>query len=267
MSVRACRRLGVLCAIIGLPLAAHGADPSSVQAPAFSVGDSWIFTDSIEKGTNGFDQKVIDMTVERLDGPTMVIGIKRDGAPGGYEDHITGSDWSQRHIVNGAEAVTTRPFAFPMRAGKSWSIDYTDATRRGNQLSDHVRRTYTVIGWSEVTVPAGTYRALEVKADGVDEGIVEIPSTAIGGTAVSSQGAGSFAQAHRGGQMPITRRFYAELYYVPATKSLVKSIEEQYNTGQCARHPEYARADVVSPGLLNALFAGPDVPAAAAGLM
>ena len=226
----ACRRSVVLAAVLGLPLSATAGDLKSVAAPAFTVGDAWVFQDTTEKGTSGFDQKIIDMTIERIEGPTMVIGLKADGAPGGYEDHLAGSDWSQRHIVDGEEQVTTRPFTFPLRLHQSWSVDFTDSTRRGNQISMHVRRTYTVVGWTDVTVPAGTYHALEIKAEGVDEGTIEVPSTAVGGTAVSSQGAGSFAQAHRGGIGHMTRRTYEEMYYVPSTKNYVKSVDEQYNT-------------------------------------
>lgn len=230
MVQRACRFVVMLAASLGVPLSAHAGDPKSVQAPTFTVGDSWIFSDTAEKGSNGFDQKLVDMTIERLDGPTMVIGLKRDGAPGGYVDQIIGADWSKRRIVDGEEKVTTRPFAFPLRLNQSWNIDYTDTTRRGNQVSLHVRRSHTVVGWSDVTVPSGTYHALEIKADGVDEGIVEIPATSLAGSAASSEAVGSFAQAHRGGAGHVTRRVYEELYYVPATKIYVKTVEEQYNT-------------------------------------
>jgi hypothetical protein len=219
---------GLLLIVIAAPAMAN--DPRNVQAPALSVGDSWIFSDTVEKGTNGFDQKVLDMTIERLNGATMVIGIKRDGAPGGYEDHMVGADWSKRQVVDGEEQATSRPFNFPLHVGQSWTIDYTDPTRRGNQLSAHVHRTYKVVGWEDVTVPAGTFHAVKVEADGVDEGLLEVPSTAAGGTAVGSTGAVSFSQAHRGGRGTLTRRYYSELYYVPSTKNYVKSVEEQYNT-------------------------------------
>ena len=216
-----------LCALtLGAP--ALCGEPA-VQAPVFAVGDSWVFDETTEKGQTGFAQTRLDEIVERLDAPTMVVGLKRDGAPTGYQDRLVGQDWSQRHMVDGDQATTVRPFNFPMHPGKSWSTDFIDSIRRGNQLSDHVRRTYRVVGWEDVTVPAGTFHALKVEAKGVDEGMIEVPNVAVGGAATSNQGGTTFTQTHRGGRGKLVRATYSALYYVPALRNYAKSIEEQYD--------------------------------------
>lgn len=209
-------------------VATSGPSSGDVQAPVFKVGDDWIYDVSVEKGPTGFKQVREDFRIERVDGDTMLTGVKLAGAPTNYEDHLLGADWSKRVMVDGEEKVTTRPLKFPMRAGDTWSIDYTDTLHRGNQLSDHVRRTYTVSGWTDVTTPAGTFHALKVVAKGVDDILIQTPAAVAGGTVATSNGATSVAHTEKGGLRRFTRVTYGELDYVPALKNFAKTVEEQY---------------------------------------
>jgi hypothetical protein len=215
-----------LCA----PAAADAASPASVPAPVFKVGDSWVYDQTTEKGPTGFGQVRLDFVVERLEGDTMMVGVKTDGAPTAFQDHEVGTDWSQRRVVDNQNTVTTRPLTFPMFVGQSWTIDYVDTTRRGAQTSAHVHRTFTVVGWEDVTVPAGTFHAIKVVAKGVDNGTLEVPNSAVAGTVAGAGGATTVAHTQRGGTRTITRATYTEIYYVPELKNWVKTIEEQYNT-------------------------------------
>jgi len=214
--------------VLGEP--AWAIDNPALPAPALKIGDSWVFDQTLEKGQAGFTEQRLDLTVERVNDSTMVVGIKRDGAPTAPEDHIVGADWSQRHLVNGADTATTRPFTFPMKVGDGWTVDFVDSTLRGAQTSDHVHRTYKVVGWENVTVPAGTYHALKIEADGVDTATLQVPALAVGGAVAGAGGATSIVHTQRGGPSSLTRRTYAEFYYVPEVKNYVKSIEEQYTS-------------------------------------
>jgi hypothetical protein len=158
----------------------------------------------------------------------MLVGLKPDGSPTAYQDHEVGTDWSQRRLVDGQGTVTTRPLTFPMSVGQSWTIDYVDATRRGAQTSNHVHRTYTVVGWEDVTVPAGTFHAIKVVAKGVDKATLQVPNTAIAGAVAGSGGATTVAHTQRGGTGELTRATYGEFYYVPELKNFAKLVEEQY---------------------------------------
>jgi hypothetical protein len=209
---------------------AISAQDTPVQSPVLKVGDAWVFDDVSERGTAGFSEARINMVVERLGGETMTVGVKREGAPTAFEDHIVGADWSQRRLVDGQQTVTTRPLQFPMNVGRKWTVEYVDATRRGNQLSAHIRRTYSVAGWVDVTVPAGHFHAIEIVAEGTDEGTIEVPSVAGATAMAASSGSTSISHAQRGGVGKLTRVTHAEFYYVPEVKNWVKSVEEQYNT-------------------------------------
>jgi hypothetical protein len=216
-------------AALALATSTCAQEQEAAPAPSFRVGDSWVFEITTQKGANGFSQVKLDDTVERVDETTMVVGVKADGAPSGYVDRVVGLDWSKRQLVGGEEATTTRPFAFPMKPGDTWTVDYVDPLRRGAQISDHVHRRYKVVGWQDVTVPAGTFRALKVVAEGVDQATFEVAAASIGGVAATGQGVTSLTHTQRGGRRLVARATHAELYYSPATKTYVKSLEEQYD--------------------------------------
>ena len=224
------RNLAFIAALSAFSAQALAADLKSTPAPSFKVGDTWVFDQTIEKGQTGFSQVRIDLAIERLNDSTMMVGIKRDGAPTAFEDHVVGKDWSLREVIDGQETATTRPFTFPMSVGDSWTIDYTDSIRRGAQTSLHVHQTYKVVGWEDVTVPAGTYRALKIEANGVDNGTIQTPAAAVGGAVAGAGGATTIMHTQRGGQSVLTRKSYDEIYYVPELNSQVKSVEEQYNS-------------------------------------
>ena len=210
-------------------LAIANAEPPVVPAPLFDAGDSWVFDCTEQRGTRGFGQQRLDLIVERTDGDTMLVGIKRDGAPVAYEDHVVGSDWSKRHVVEGREQPTTRPLNFPMKPGRTWTEDFGDTTRRGMQTSLHVHRTYKVVGWEDVTVPAGSFRAIKVEATGTSDGVIVTPAAVVGGAAASPMGGATFTSSQKGATGLRSVRDHDVFYYVPAVKNWVKSVEEQYN--------------------------------------
>ena len=53
-------------------------------------------------------------------------------------------------------------YSYPLEPGKSWQLKYRN-TRDDGKVFDNDRST-TVGGWEDVTVPAGTFKALKVSA-------------------------------------------------------------------------------------------------------
>lgn len=222
---------GRLAALIvaSIPVLALADDLPTASAPTFQVGDSWVFDTSHQKGTTGFSQQKIDVVIDRVSSEDMLVGVKQDGSPKAFEDHITGLDWSLKLTVNNNQTVTARPFSFPLKVGESWTADWTDPRRQGNQTSAHFHKVYKVVGWQDVTVPAGAFHAIKIEAKGSADANEEIPAS--GASAVvgapGSSTAISHVQAARKGVIHMTT--YAEIYYVPEIKYLVKSLQEQYN--------------------------------------
>lgn len=209
---------------------AAAADPAAVAAPVFKAGDAWVFEETTEQGQTSFTSGRADLVIERVDGDTMLVGAKKDGAPTGYQDQVRGTDWSHRLVVNGQETISNRPFAFPMSIGQSWTSDWTDPTRRGTLLSGHVHTSCTPKGWEDVTVPAGTFHALKVVCKGVEEMQLEVPAQAAAGTITAGGGATSVAHVQKGGRGSVTHVTYREAWYAPEIKTSVKNLYESYNT-------------------------------------
>jgi len=225
------RRSTITALILSLlaPAAAFSDVPAPVPAPALQAGDTWVFDRSHEEGANSFTQGRWDFTVERPGSDMMVVGLKRDGAPTGYQDHMVGADWSQRRIVDGVETVTGRPFRFPLKVGDTWSADYTDPRQHGFQTSAQFHTTYKVVGWEDVTVPAGTFRALKVEANGTADGKIDVPASAVSGTLASTTSGTTMSHVQAAQSRVVHHITYGAFYYVPSIKYYVKRLEEQYN--------------------------------------
>ena len=229
MNLRAERTLAGLALLAFSVCAPWAAEVQSVAAPQFKAGDGWVFERSIERGTTGFTSERLALQIEQVRGDTMVVGIKIDGAPGAFEDHIAGLDWSQRRVVNGEETTTSRPFNFPMSVGKTWKADFVDPNRLGPQLSSHVQTTYKVVGWEDVATPAGTFHALRIEGSGSVKAQMAPSASVIGGAAASPGDATLVTHSQVTAAHDAYFTTFSVLDYVPSVKYYVKSVEEQYN--------------------------------------
>ena len=209
---------------------ALAADPASLPAPSLKSGDAWVYDRTLERGTTGFSSERIAIQIDQVRGDTLVVGLKKDGAPGAFEDHIAGSDWSQRRMVDGEETTTSRPFDFPLAVGKTWKTDFVDPNRSGLQLSAHFKTTYKVIGWEDVTTPAGTFHALRVEGTGSAEAKMAPSASVIGGATASPGDATTISHSQVSGAHTAYFTTFSALDYVPSVKYYVKSVEEQYNS-------------------------------------
>ena len=222
------RIMAGIAGAIALTGASIPTDPP-VPAPQFKPGETWIFDQTTEGPQGRFGQRRLDLAIDRIGDETMDVGIKQDGAPTAYEDHVVGRDWSLRILADGKETTTARPFSFPMAPGQSWTVDYTDNNRRGMQTSLHVHRTYQARHWEDITVPAGTFHALKIEGNGIDQATLDVPQVAAGGAAANSAGSMAMTATRRGGIQTVTQRHYSELFYVPELHYYAKSVQEEYN--------------------------------------
>lgn len=245
--------LGALAAITAFAAPASlsalaAADPVSVPAPTLNPGDTWVYDQALQRGTNGFSQSRLDLKIERVGADTMVVGIKPDSAPIQFEDHIAGTDWSIRRIVDGQETVTGQPFSFPLVVGKTWTSDFADSRPLGLQLSGRYHTVYKVVGWEDVVTPAGTYRALKIEANGTIEAQMAAAAAAAGGGVVTSSGGTATSRVARSPAHTAHGLEYKEFYYVPAVKYYVKSVEEVYNGDNVLTHRDTRTLVSFKPG-------------------
>lgn len=200
------------------------------MAPTFTVGDEWVFDRTREIGNSRFNRSKVDLRIDRIDDDSMLVGIKPDGAPVDFTDHRVALDWTQSRMIDGQETVTGKPFKFPMAAGKSWTMEFRQPEMHDGQLNTHWNVTYRVVGWADVTTPAGTFHAVEIKETGSTDAERIIPQMATAAAVATPSGATTVGHTQRTLRQIIHNTVYGELYYVPSIKYYVKFLQEQYNS-------------------------------------
>jgi hypothetical protein len=97
-----------------------------------------------------------------------VIQLVQTTARGDVEKDVTMTgEWNQVSSANGGVFVPHNGLMrFPMRPGDAWESSYTvKFPRRGAFEVQHERKV-RVLGWEDVEVPAGKFRALKVESEG-----------------------------------------------------------------------------------------------------
>ena len=206
------------------------AQPASTPAPDLKPGDTWVFDRTIEKGVSGFADRHVVLKIKRVGADTMVVGLKIEGSPVDFQDHIAGLDWSQRRIVDGVQTATTRPLSFPLTIGKTWTGVFVDPTHYGLQISAEHQSTYKVTGWKDVTTTAGAFHALVIEEDDKIKGQFAAATGAVGGAVTTADGSTIVAHSDHSGPHTVYGERFSTLYYVPEIKYWVKSVQEDYSS-------------------------------------
>lgn len=204
-------------------------EPAVIQAPSIKSGDTWAYSDTHQRGASGFQSSNIEMKVQRVDADDILIGVKPEGSPIDYQDHLMGFDWSPLRLVDGKPVKTGRPLNFPMRVGESWTADYDNPNRYGRQTFAHFHSTYKVVGWEDVTTPAGTFHALKIESHEDVKAKLDPVAGAIGGAVTGPQGTTTFTTTQRTGPTEAQHIIVSSFDYVPAVKATVKTDSEQFD--------------------------------------
>ena len=220
------RMIGLV--LVGVFLAG-AAGAQSIVAPKVTPSDTWIYQDTLD-GRAGWKQTRVESTVVRAGTSSIVVSNKPVGSSNPPVEFLLGPDWSRLRSVNGQETVVNQPLSFPLRIGKSWDIDFTEDQPNRLHSSEHWRTSYKVTGWDDVTVPAGTFHALKIEAEGSWSAVMAPASTGVAGTRTDGQGTTAVVQTARTGPMTVTGRTYRAVWYAPGVKRLVKSDEEFFDS-------------------------------------
>jgi len=198
------RTIAIAC--LSLLLAA-AAEPPNVSAPNVLANDSWTYASTTEDRA-GWRQTHEQAIVAHANASMIATSSKQVGADAPSTEQLAGGDWSRERNVNGKQTVVNRPLNFPLSVGKSWETDYTEKNPNRAHSSERFHTTYTIAGWEDVTVPAGTFHALKIEGDGQWEATVAPSATAVAGTRVDAQGATSVTQTARTGGAVVSGRLF-----------------------------------------------------------
>jgi hypothetical protein len=136
----------------------------TVQKPAVKVDDRWVYrsTDRRMKPP----ASVYEIRVSFVDSRAIHAVIERQGSRK-ESDATWTSEWNAVVLPDeGVVEVEKGLFQFPLSPGRHYAAAWD--MRRPRAGAFHVRheREVTVLGWEDVEVPAGRFRALKVQADG-----------------------------------------------------------------------------------------------------
>ena len=143
--------------------AAFAQEHKPVVAPEVKAGDRWVYRRVDYASGKPRDTYRLEVTFAGNDAIQAVMSGW--GAP---ESDVTyTAEWndvvSHRGVVNLREKGELQ---FPLYVGATYKLAWELENPRFNRRSGRHERTVNVVGWESVTVPAGTFRALKVVAEG-----------------------------------------------------------------------------------------------------
>jgi hypothetical protein len=219
-----------LLIVASLLLLSVSAMAESIDAPRVAAGDSWVYRVTTERGPQGWVQHDEDFSVAHVDATTIFLSVKPSGSQQAPIEQLAGADWSRSRDVNGTQQVINRPFAFPLEVGKKWELKYTEANPNRQHLSESFQTGYAVVGWEDIDVPAGKFKALKIEAEGNWTAVVA-PMNQMAAQAVNTtSGSAMLVQNNRVKPRTTSGRTYKAFWYVPGVKRFVKSVEEYYSS-------------------------------------
>jgi hypothetical protein len=214
--------------LLSLPLLASAAGAQPVEAPRFAAGDKWTMRYKEEQLGKPTMLERVDVSVVRADSRNLVISQQPLDSGQGKREQFLNPDWSRPISIAGTQVVIRKPFDFPLQADKTWQLKWEDATLPPPVKLERNEVNYRVVGWEDVTVPAGTFHAMKIEADGSWYREYRQQGPAVSGNA-SQNDAVSVAQAVVRKPFtppPASGRRYQAWWFVPEVKRDVKSIIE-----------------------------------------
>jgi hypothetical protein len=182
-------------------------------------------------------------------GSAIFVTSKTVGSTQPPRDSFLGLDWSRVRDVNGKETVVNRPLAFPLSERKTWEVAYSEDNPNKKHKSEKFDSHYTVLGYEEIDVPAGKFRALKIEAEG--QWLAEIaPGQSVVQAAQTGQGGASAAtQVENTAEHQASGRLYKAFWYAPEIKRWVKSVEEFYSSSgvRSERHTQELESFAAAP--------------------
>ncbi|AJG24214.1 hypothetical protein RR42_s2632 [Cupriavidus basilensis] len=224
---------GALLLVPCAALTANQASAQSVEQPAFKEGDSWTMHLKNQFQNGETRERSFVSALVRSGGDSILVSTKPVDSSLPPKEILLGLDWSQARSINGHMQVVNKPLSFPMKIGKTWTVSYDEEHPNPTIKQRHTQMQYKVIGWEDISVPAGKFHALKIETDGT--WYLEFqptPSAAAAVAKVDQNGSSVTMQSQKPTTPdPATGRIYRAYWYVPSVKRAVKIIEEQYNSG------------------------------------
>jgi hypothetical protein len=142
--------LGIL--ILLIPAIIYAQD--KVEAPVWNMGDKWSLTEDVTISVVKADESTYTVKYLTLRGESSLVYEKSS------LNRLYSMDKDRRMKYEGRNK---RLFNFPLGIAKSWTDKYTTKTGTFGAQELTVVETFTPLGWEEIQVKAGKFRALKLE--------------------------------------------------------------------------------------------------------
>lgn len=159
------KAIGIAAGLI-VAFAAIGADETApVPKPAVKTGDSWRYRISTYQ-TNVPIVFTLESRVSFV-GPDIIVTVET-GSDGRESDSQFDSEWaiSSLGYLGQVFDPPIRFFKFPLQVGAEYPYAFGLAAQKGSPARTRQEGIAKVVGWEDVSVPAGKFRALKFEANG-----------------------------------------------------------------------------------------------------
>jgi hypothetical protein len=149
-------------ALLALPALCAAQADAPVPRPEVKVGDRWSYQRVDYDTGRVFGKYVLEVAFA---GRGVIHVVKTRARKLEEGDNTFTADWNAVSTDGRVFNPHSGLLRFPLRIGDSYSTTF-DAAILKKQGSARNERQVKVIGWEEVTVPAGKFRALKIVAEG-----------------------------------------------------------------------------------------------------
>ncbi len=145
---------------------ALAADEDPVKAPYLEKGDCWTYRAqglAYRPASHEYEYCITLIDTSKK----LVLGIVTLKDDGREFDTVHTLEWTLHASHSGLiSSDGFKPYKFPLKVGDSYSTKFEFKDTRYGQNAGEARYDIKVVGWEDVTVPAGTFRALKVEGSG-----------------------------------------------------------------------------------------------------
>lgn len=158
------RYLLLMAFFLGTLPSVYGQSGSTLEKPTHTIGDTWTYRTldwDQEKRRNKFVVLAVKGEVFQLEStPVQAAGSANSGTPAKFNATLDKWDFFGARITSGARAN----IRFPLSLGDTWKYEYSIARSGGGNMV--LQYEVSADSWEDVTVPAGTFRALKIIHNG-----------------------------------------------------------------------------------------------------
>jgi hypothetical protein len=206
------------------------ASGETVAAPSFSVGDTWVYHETTERGPTGFSEAHTEISVVRATRSAVYFTSHNLGPNQPSREQVAGVDWSRLRTIEGKEVTVNRPLAFPLSSDSHWEVRYSEPHPNKQHRLESFATQYSVSGTETVDVGAGRFEAIKIEAEGTWTAELEPAQVVVQGVQNTQGETQMFTDSKRVTTQTTSGRLYKAFWYVPAIKRWVKSVEEYYSS-------------------------------------